>query len=339
VNFGTSGWANNVALGDLSGLGKLDAVALCQIPDGLSVYHNVSTPGSFTASSLVRVDFTPGYNPDGQVVADLDGDGRPDLVFANTYDGNIYVFLNTVPCTNLPAIISQPQDTLVAAHSTATFGVSALWASSYQWLFNGSNLLNATSSQLTISNVSPSQLGRYSVIITSGSGSVTSSVANLYLYPTLVTPFTGTIAILGQNTTLSVGALGSGSLSYQWYDNGVAILNATNSTLNFPSIQFTNAGLYSVVVSSYLGSATNAPAQVAVTAAGLSFGLYPGITVNGTVGYTYYIQSISDLANTNGWTTVGTVILSQPVQLWVDTNLNAALPANPRRLYRVTLGP
>jgi len=69
---------------------------------------------------------------------------------------------------------------------------------------------------------------------------------------------------------------------------------APNQTFTLTTIQFTNAGLYSVVVSSALGSVTNTPAQVVVNTAGVSLGLYPGVTVSGLVGYTYLIQANTD---------------------------------------------
>jgi hypothetical protein len=41
-----------------------------------------------------RVDFSSGYNAAGVAIGDVDGDGRPDLVFANTYDGTLSVYRN-----------------------------------------------------------------------------------------------------------------------------------------------------------------------------------------------------------------------------------------------------
>ena len=93
VPFGTGGWANNLTLGDLNGDGKLDVVAVDQLPSLFSVFNNASTPGSINSGSLApRVDFTSGYNPDDAAIGDLNGDGRPDLVIANQYDNNVYVF-------------------------------------------------------------------------------------------------------------------------------------------------------------------------------------------------------------------------------------------------------
>jgi hypothetical protein len=79
-----------------------------------------------------------------------------------------------------------------------------------------------------------------------------SSDAVLTMYPYLNSPFLGLSTYWDYTNTLSVGAWGSGPLDYQWYYNGSAIDNATNSALTFTGIQLTNGGLYSVVVTSPL---------------------------------------------------------------------------------------
>jgi len=127
-------------------------------------------------------------------------------------------------------------------------------------------------------------------------------------------------------------------LSYQWFKDGAAVPNGTNQTLSFASMQFTNGGLYSVVVTSSLGSATNAPAQVVVNAAGVSLGFCPALTINGVIGYSYIIERTADLTNTNSWLTLANLTLAQPVQLWVDTNVDASSPFNSKYFYRVLPG-
>jgi hypothetical protein len=157
--------------------------------------------------------------------------------------------------------------------------------------------------------------------------------------PVILVPFTGAITYWGENATLSVGALGFGPLSYQWYDNGVEIPNATNQTLNLSSIQFTNAGLYSVVVNSPWGSVTNTPAQVVVnTTAGVSVGFCPSLTISGVTGYSYIIQSSTNLTGTNAWVTLTNLTLTQPVQLFIDMSVDASSPFNPQTFYRILPG-
>ena len=127
-------------------------------------------------------------------------------------------------------------------------------------------------------------------------------------------------------------------LSYQWFKDGVAILNSNTQSLTFASIQSTNAGLYSAVVSSSLGTVTNAPAQVIVYPAGVSLGFCPTVTISGVVGYSYIIQSSTNLTDTNAWATLTNLTLTQPVQLWVDTNVDASSPFNSKYFYRVLPG-
>ena len=250
--------------------------------------------------------------------------------------------IESVPAAVMaPAISVQPQPVTINAYSNASFSITATGTAplGYQWSFNGTNLAQATASALTITNATESDLGLYAVVVTNAFGSITSSNALLSMYPYLETPFAGAVTYWGKDATLSVRAWGTEPLTYQWYDNGVAVAGATNATLKLTGIQFTNAGVYFVAVSNPLGSVTNPPAQVVVNPAGVSLGMYPGVTVSGVVGYTYNIQSNTDLTNTNGWNTAATLTLMLPVQLWVDTTDNAASPTNAHRFYRVVPGP
>ena len=239
-----------------------------------------------------------------------------------------------------PSITFQPQSVTVNAHDNVSFNVAALgdMPLNYQWSFNGTNISGATSSSITISNVTQDALGAYAVIVGNISGSTTSSNALLSMRPYIHKPFVGAITYWGKEGSFSVEAWGTGPLGYQWYRNGAAVQNATNQTFTLPSMQFTNGGLYSVVVSSTLGSVTNGPAEVVVNPAGVSLGMFPGVVVSGVVGYTYNIQATSDLTNPNSWTTVATLTLMQPVQLWVDTRVDALSPTNPHKYYKVVAG-
>ena len=80
-----------------------------------------------------------------------------------------------------PSITTQPADQSVAIGSTTTFSVAAsgVPVPNYQWLFNGSFISGATGPTLTLANVQADNLGTYSVIVTSSSGTVTSNSAVL----------------------------------------------------------------------------------------------------------------------------------------------------------------
>jgi len=238
------------------------------------------------------------------------------------------------------AIIDQPQAVVVNAHGTATFSVAASGSLplTYQWLFNGSNISEATSPSLIISNLTPSDLGTYSVFIINDLSAATSHDVVLSMRPYIATPFTGTATYLGQSPTLTVGAWGTPPLYYQWFEDARPIAAGTNRTLTLTDIQFTNAGFYSVVVSSALGSATNAPAQVVVEPVGVSLGLFPGIMIQGMIGDNYIIQSTTNLGGGNPWATVANLTLTQPAQIWIDSNTDTALPGAASPYYQVLAG-
>jgi hypothetical protein len=267
-----------------------------------------------------------------------DGNAGDYNVVISSSGGSISSSLATLTVLDPPSITNQPQDEVIAAHGMGSFNVSATGTSplSYQWLFAGTNLPGATSGTLIVNDVTPSELGTYAVIVTNNYGSVTSSIANLYMYPYLAQPFGPVLTYWGQTNTLSVEAWGSGNLSYQWYFNGVAISSATSSNLVLSGIQFTNAGLYTVVVSSGYGSVTNTPEQVVVNPANTSLQLCANVVVQGTVGYTYLIQSSRDLSNPNAWITETNLTLTQPVEYWDDTSVD--VHTSQQKYYRILPG-
>ncbi len=263
------------------------------------------------------------------------GDMGNYYVVVSSAQGSISSGIANLDVLFPPSITNQPQDAEVEAYGSALFSLSASGTTpiSFQWTFNGTNIPNATSDTLSVTNITPANLGAYAVIVTNDYGSVTSSNANLYMYPYLETPFSGAITYWGQTNILSVGAWGSGNLGYQWYLNGNAIDGATGSTLALPAIQFTNAGLYSVVVSSSLGSVTNTPEQVVVNPANTALQLCANVVIQGTVGYTYIIESTMNLGDTNSWVVETNLTLTQPMEFWDDTSVD--VHSNAQKYYRV----
>jgi hypothetical protein len=69
----------------------------------------------------------------------------------------------------------------------------------------------------------------------------------------------------GSHVTLSVAASGTAPLIYQWLHDGNELPAGTNSTLTLSSVQFDDAGNYSVRVSNAYGSVTSAHATLTVT--------------------------------------------------------------------------
>lgn len=90
VNMG--GLAFCIAAGDLDGDGKPDLVGASIDSQSIYVFKNTSTAGNISFS-LVKT-YPTGTNPYCIAIADLDGDGKPELITANYLSGTISVFRN-----------------------------------------------------------------------------------------------------------------------------------------------------------------------------------------------------------------------------------------------------
>jgi hypothetical protein len=82
----------SIATGDLDGDGKPDLVVVNTAANTISVFLNTSTPGKI--SFAPKVDFPTGNSPHRAYVADVNGDGIPDIVVTNYADNTVSVFNN-----------------------------------------------------------------------------------------------------------------------------------------------------------------------------------------------------------------------------------------------------
>ncbi len=105
------------ALADFDGDGKTDMLIVSANANSISVYRNISTADSVKFAS--KTDFTTGATPMNASAADLDHDGKYDIVVTD-YEGNtVSVFRNT--CT--PGNISFSSRTVYGA-ATHPVGIS-----------------------------------------------------------------------------------------------------------------------------------------------------------------------------------------------------------------------
>ena len=165
---------------------------------------------------------------------------------------------------------SQPSDTVLYEGGATTFSVNARSKKTitYTWFKDGA-VVGGNSSSLALSHVSLADAGTYSCQVTDGSTTIN------------CTPFALTVNQIvritqqpvnqavdeGTSTTLSVAAMGTAPISYQWYFNGQAIAGETASSLKFSSVATTDAGTYYCVVTNPGSSATSSSAALSVVAA------------------------------------------------------------------------
>ncbi|MGZ5566562.1 MAG: immunoglobulin domain-containing protein [Limisphaerales bacterium] len=186
-----------------------------------------------------------------------------------------------------PTISQQPASLAIGVGTNAVFSAAASGTTplTNQWWFNGAPLVPnarvsvsevATSSQtvstLVITNVQPSDGGSYTLVSRNIAGSATSSVVTLFvgLPPSVTVQPQDQLVPLHGSTSLSVDATGTGPFAYQWYRDGLALLDDAQtsgtqaSTLSILNALSSHQGSYSVVLSNAFGMVTSGVAMVTV---------------------------------------------------------------------------
>jgi len=143
-----------------------------------------------------------------------------------------------------PSIGVQPSSQRVMIGSSASFSVSVISGTapfSYQWRFNGTNLLNGTNAAYAIQAVGATNTGKYSVVVTNSAGSATSSNALL----TVIIPPTVALQFLAGYPLLNLEGMLSNNFVVQYSTNlagtnWIGLLSLTN--LPFSPYQLLDSG-------------------------------------------------------------------------------------------------
>ena len=226
----------------------------------------------------------------------------------------------------LPVISLHPASQEVSEGQAVTLRVTATGATGYRWLRNNAPIEGATTSALSISAAQASDVGLYSARVIGAGGSVDSEGASLLVLPAdygairLSQRPLSVNAAAGDAVTFSVSASGV-SLGYQWSKAGVDFAGATRASLNLPSVQGSDAGIYSVRITSG-ASAVSASAKLQVFSAGP-----PSLTI---------VTPPAGVALTSGQSLRLSVVASGSVELsyqWLRND--TAIPGATSSIYSV----
>ncbi|HKQ75856.1 MAG TPA: pectinesterase family protein [Blastocatellia bacterium] len=169
-----------------------------------------------------------------------------------------------------PAITTQPAGVtaIEGANVVLTAAASGSAPLSFQWSKNGVPIAGATAPTLTLNNARVADSGGYVFTASNPAGVVASNVATVIvnLAPPVITmqPRSQTI-LVGEPVNFTAQVSGSAPFTYQWRKNGASIAGATSPSFSIASLQLSDAGVYTVVVSNGAGSAVSDPATLIVT--------------------------------------------------------------------------
>ncbi|HTV42804.1 MAG TPA: LamG-like jellyroll fold domain-containing protein [Candidatus Sulfotelmatobacter sp.] len=192
----------------------------------------------------------------------------------------VAAYITTQPPTN---------GSLDAGASTYTnFNVLAKGAPTlaYQWYFNTSSnysgatklannthYANATTTQLTVTNLTANDTGYYFVVVTNNYGSATSILASLTVFgpPSIISqtpvPYTNSFTLFaGSSPDFSITAVGAQPIIYRWFTNGVLDAAAASSNMVWANVQIGSITNY-CILSNIVGSITSSVWSASVVAA------------------------------------------------------------------------
>jgi hypothetical protein len=227
-------------------------------------------------------------------------------------------------------VTSQPAHITASTGDTATFavGVSGSPPLKYQWLFNGTNISDATNAALSIANVSTTNLGFYSVTVTNAFGSVTSAPAGLFiadqnsLAGLIVTgpagtnydiQATATLANGGQWTTLTNISLPAQPYLYLDY-------HSPTNPQQYYRLAITNAAAH--------------PANAWGHLASLRLEQFAKLAVQWPPGISYNLEALPLSGSTTNWATLANFGATAQPYIYIDYGSQT----NPQS-YRVVPGP
>jgi hypothetical protein len=94
----------------------------------IAVFLNSTTPGASTPTFSCSDGnfFATGTNPISCTSADINGDGKPDLISQNSTGGSISVLLNTTPPGNATPVFSSSVDFTTTPTTTQFLSIGDL---------------------------------------------------------------------------------------------------------------------------------------------------------------------------------------------------------------------
>ena len=237
--------------------GSFEADALPAYPGYASITGWSLTGGGINSASGPFHD--NGVIPDGTQVAFIQADGALSQVVSGFVVGSSYQIRfseNARNCCSGTAPFVEVKvagNTVVAAHASPPVG----GANAYRAVV--STPFIATASSMEVAFIKSNPQGGDTTLLIDNVGFLLPGTA-----PTItVQPSSQTVG-KGTSVTLTVAALGSSPLGYQWRKGGADISGAIDSSLTFSPVAKSDAGTYSVRVSNAAGNATSADAVLVV---------------------------------------------------------------------------
>ena len=228
-------------------------------PDSVFPYGGIGGINGVLTAGNIGISPTSGAGRGGYIIRTTGASVVPPVVTVNPANASLSV-----------------GQTLSLSAGFSGSGVSYRWQMGGQDLFDGGRIAGASNANLTISSVLESDAGAYRLVGSNAGGSATTTEAlvsvqssgsgggGVRIPPKIqIQPLTQVLDA-GQPLVLEVGAVGSGTLNYQWFKDGAPVSGAVLASLGLNSSMPLDSGDYRVRVNNASGSVFSQIASVKV---------------------------------------------------------------------------
>lgn len=173
-----------------------------------------------------------------------------------------------------PVILAHPTNQTAIANHDVVFSVQVAGSApmSFQWRKGNKAIPGATNIALRLVGVKTNDAATYSVVVKNPAGRVTSKPAKLTVWmpPVFIVQAPSRTATNGQTTVFKATVLGSKPISYQWFKNGVALVNGGNisgartAALTVAGLHRSDGGVYFLRATNMAGTITSSNAVLTV---------------------------------------------------------------------------
>ncbi len=315
----------------------------------------ITSSGNFTALSTFTISSANATFVDGINTIDfyINNDGGPSgtQVGPTGFRLDDFKGFGVIPAGTAPHIAVSPADTSVARNGTTCLMVSASGSAplTYQWKLNNVDITGATSSTLAITADAFAKAGNYTVTVSNGSGTTTSSAGVLtilnaapvaapdFFITAKGAPITiSSAALLSNDTDADLDILTVATFSTPSSGNNTAVTGGVTYT---PVTNFTGDATFTYGINDGWGGTATGTVTVTVLAGNIpaagvldytNSGDRNNLRFIGLPGGTYLFQRSTNLLD---WTTVQTLIAPGSGLLeCIEPN-----PVEPRLFHRMAV--